>query len=260
MQFETLIVEEKAGVAKIVLNRPDQAHAINLQMAKDVHQAALFCEESESVRAVLLTSTGKMFCAGGDLSSFAEADNVSQLLKEITFYFHAAISCFARMDAPLVVAVNGVAAGAGFSIALLGDLTLASASARFTMAYTAVGLTPDGGSTFNLPRLIGEKRAKELMLTNRRLSAEEALDWGLVNQIFPDDQLEEEAEALAAGLAKGPTRAFGAVKSLLLTQENLEAQLDREARSISERGQGEDGSEGVRAFLAKRKPTYSGKN
>ncbi len=260
MQFETLIVEEKEGVAKILLNRPDQAHTINLQMAEELHRAALFCEESESVRAVLLTSMGKMFCAGGDLASFAEADNASQALKEITFHLHAAISRFARMEAPLVVAVNGVAAGAGFSLALLGDLTLAAESARFSMAYTAVALTPDGGSTFTLPRLIGEKRAKELMLTNRRLSANEALDWGLVNQVFPDDQLAEEAEALARSLAKGPTRAFGAVKSLLLTRDSLEAQLDREARSIAERGHGEDGSEGIRAFLEKRKPAFSGKN
>lgn len=260
MQAETLIVEEKAGVAKIVLNRPEQAHSINLQMAEELHRAALFCEESESVRAVLLTSTGKMFCAGGDLASFAKADNASQALKEITFYLHAAISRFARMDAPLVVAVNGMAAGAGFSLALLGDLTLAAESARFTMAYTAVALSPDAGSTFNLPRLIGEKRAKELMLTNRRLSAQEALDWGLVNQVIPDAELLEQAETLASTLAQGPTRAFGAVKSLLLTQESLEAQLDKEARSIAARGQGEDGAEGIRAFLEKRSPKYFGKN
>jgi 2-(1,2-epoxy-1,2-dihydrophenyl)acetyl-CoA isomerase len=164
------------------------------------------------------------------------------------------------MDAPLVVAVNGTAAGAGFSVAISGDLVLAAESAKFAMAYTAAGLSPDGSSSFFLPRLVGMRRAQELMLTNRRLSAAEALDWGLVSQVVPDAELADTAFALAKQLAAGPTRALGMVKKLLATsfQESLETQMELEARGIAEMAGTADGREGIDAFLSKRAPGFRG--
>jgi 2-(1,2-epoxy-1,2-dihydrophenyl)acetyl-CoA isomerase len=164
------------------------------------------------------------------------------------------------MDAPLIVAVNGTAAGAGFSVAISGDLVLAAESAKFAMAYTAAGLSPDGSSSFFLPRIVGMRRAQELMLTNRRLTAAEALEWGLVSQVVPDAELAKASTALAKQLAQGPTRAFGVVKKLLATsfQESLETQMELEARGISAMAGSVDGREGIDAFLSKRAAKFSG--
>ena len=163
----------------------------------------------KGVRAAVLTGSGdQAFCAGGDVSEFAKRlDDVDVLVKEMTTYLHAAVSRFAWMRAPLIGAVNGVAAGAGLSAVAFCDLVIAADHATFTSAYTQIGLTPDGSSTYFLNRILGPRRAMELYLTNRVLSAEEALDWGLVNKVVAADQLRGEAEALAASLAKGPTRA-----------------------------------------------------
>jgi 2-(1,2-epoxy-1,2-dihydrophenyl)acetyl-CoA isomerase len=162
------------------------------------------------------------------------------------------------MRAPLVVAVNGAAAGAGMSLAVAGDLVLAAASAKFSMAYTAAGLSPDGSSTFFLPRLVGLRRTQELMFTNRRLDADEACAWGLVTRVVPDDALQREARALARQLAEGPTAAYGTVKSLLTSafDESLETQMEHEARGIAAMAATPDGREGIRAFLEKRAPRF----
>jgi len=185
---------------------------------------------------------------------------VDLLIKEMTTYFHMAISRFAWMDAPLVAMVNGVAAGAGLSLVAACDLAVAADTARFTSAYTQIGLSPDGSSTYFLSRLIGTRRAAELYLTNRTLSAQEALDWGLVNQVVAASALRETVAALAAKLAQGPTRAHGGVKKLLLmaTQDSLESQMERETRQIVELSRSKDGLEGVRAFVERRKPVFSG--
>jgi 2-(1,2-epoxy-1,2-dihydrophenyl)acetyl-CoA isomerase len=172
-----------------------------------------------------------------------------------------ATSRFSRMRAPLVVAVNGTAAGAGMSLAVSGDLVLAADVAKFTMAYTAAGLSPDGSSSYFLPRLIGLRRTQELMLTNRRLSAQEAFEWGLVNRVVAADDLQQQARALAAQLAQGPTRAFGTVKRLLNESftGTLETQMELEARGIAAMAGTPDGREGIQAFLEKRKPSFSGR-
>jgi 2-(1,2-epoxy-1,2-dihydrophenyl)acetyl-CoA isomerase len=262
MDYENLRYETADGVATITLHRPDSANAIDLALARELMQAAIRCDEDRSVRAVLLTGAGKMFCAGGDLKSFAaRGDGLPALLKELTVYLHAATSHFARMRAPLVVAVNGAAAGAGFSLAVAGDLVLMAESAKLSMAYTAAGLSPDGSSSFFLPRLVGLRRAQELMLTNRRLSAAEALAWGLVNEVVPDAELAERASRLAQQLAHGPTRAFGIVKRLLATsfQESLETQMELEARGIAAMAGSADGREGIDAFVAKRAAKFTGR-
>ncbi|NNL66401.1 MAG: enoyl-CoA hydratase, partial [Myxococcales bacterium] len=211
---------------------------------------------------VLLGARGRMFCAGGDLGAFQGAgDTVPTLLKEITTHLHAAISRLARMRAPVIAAVTGTAAGAGFSLLCAVDLVLASEEAKFTMAYTQVGLAPDGSSTYWLPRLIGNRRTVELMLTNRVLRAEEAHAWGLVNQVLPPEQVESEALALAQRIAAGPTEAFGLVKKLVLESagNTLETQMELESRGIADAARTADAQEGMAAFFEKRNPTFSGR-
>jgi 2-(1,2-epoxy-1,2-dihydrophenyl)acetyl-CoA isomerase len=261
MNFETLLYEVKDGVARITLNREKAANAVDLQMAKDLMYASLAADEDESVRVVVIGAVGKMFCAGGDLGAFAQAgEGMPGLIKEVTTYLHAGVSRFARMRAPVIASVGGTAAGAGFSLMCAADLAICTESAKFTMAYTRVGFTPDGSSTYYLPRLIGSRRTLELMLTNRVLSAAEALDWGIVNQVVPDDQLAGATDELARSLAAGATGAFGSAKKLVLAsaEHSLEAQMELESRGISDAARTEDGKEGVQAFLDKRKAEFSG--
>jgi len=256
-----VLYEIKEGIAYITMNRPDAANSLNAALAHDLMMAAIRCDEDAGIRAVILTGAGKMFCAGGDLKTFAAfGADTGVKLKEITTYLHAATSRFMRMNAPLIVAVNGIAAGAGMSLAVAGDLVIAARGARFTMAYTAAGLSPDGSSTWFLPRLIGLRRTQELMLTNRMLDAAEALDWGLVGQVVDDGALADTAMDLARRLARGPTLAHGAVKTLLIdsTTNTLETQMELEARLIARTAQSDDGREGIAAFVAKRKPAFKG--
>ena len=259
--YQTLIFEKSKGIATITLNRPEAANGINMLLAEELMDAAIRCEDDNTIRAIIITGNGKMFSAGGDLKSFAAfGDEIAIKLKELTVYLHSAITRFARMDAPVIVAVNGMAAGAGFSLAVAGDMVLAAESAKFTMAYTAAGLSPDGSASYYLPRLIGIRKTQELMLTNRRLSATEAEQWGLINRAVADEQLQAEAQKLAEQFANGPTKAFGAVKQLLQSTYNngLETQLDKEAQLIASMSKSGDGIEGVSAFIEKRAPNYTG--
>ena len=207
----------------------------------------------------MLTGSGRFFCAGGDLKSFATVPDRGRHIKGVADDLHRAVSTFARMDAVLITAVNGVAAGAGFSIAVTGDLVLAAETASFTMAYTRAGLSPDGSSSYYLPRLIGITRTKELMLTNRTLSAQEASQWGLVTEVVPDAELPDRAAALADQMAATASRSNGGVKSLLLGTfaNGLEEQMELEGRLIADLADSADGREGIDAFMAKRKPEFA---
>ena len=261
MTYETIEFEIKEHVALITLNREEAANALNVQMADELMDAAIRCDTEKSVRAVLITARGKMFCAGGDLKVFSEAGNkVGVLAKKITTSLHAAVSRFARMAPPLVVAVNGTVAGGGLSLVLVADMVLSARSAKFTLAYTRAGLVPDGSSTYFLPRLVGLRRAKELIFTNRVLNAEEALDWQLINQVLDDDLLQDEALKLAKSLADGPLVTHGIVKHLLAEtfSNHLESQMEAESRGLAQALSGEEGQEGIRAFLEKRKPVFPG--
>ena len=261
MSYKHILFEIEGAVARITLNRPEFANGINVELAHELMLAAIECDESSQVRAVILTGSGKMFCAGGDLKSMAGfGDKLPHKLKEMTTYLHAATSRFTRMRSPIIAAVNGTAAGAGFSIAVACDLVVAAENAKFTMAYTAAGLSPDGSSSYFLPRLIGLRRTQDLMLTNRRLSAEEALEWGLVNQLVSVEELMPTVDALANNLANGATEAYGQVKQLLVETfgQTLEGQMELESRGIAAMGQTVDGREGVNAFLEKRKPKFVG--
>ena len=261
MDFSALLFEVRGNVAHITLNRPEAANTLNVEMGMDLMRAALRCEEDRSIRAVLLSGAGAAFCAGGDLKAFAaHLDGLPSHIKEVVTYLHTALSHLTRMDAPVVTAVHGFAAGAGLSLACASDLVVAGESARFTMAYTRAGLTPDGSATHFLPRVVGLNRALDLALTNRMLSAKEAMEWGIVSRIVPDAEVHAQAEALATQLAAGPTRAFGNVKRLMRAgwTETLETQMAYEANSIAEMTRLADGREGITAFVEKRAPHFTG--
>jgi len=262
MTYTTLDYDLRDGVAWITFDRPERFNALDPAMARELCDVANRCSSDRAVRAAVITGRGEQaFCAGGDVSAFAaRLDDIEVLVKEMTTCLHAAVSRFARMRAPLIAAVNGVAAGAGFSLVTCCDLALAADHATFTSAYTRIGLTPDGSSTHALARAVGTRRAMELYLTNRVLSATEALDWGLVNCVVPAAALTAEAAALARRLADGPTGAYGGVKALLQSaaSESLETQMELEAQRIAAAGASRDGQEGIRAFLEKRPPRFTG--
>jgi 2-(1,2-epoxy-1,2-dihydrophenyl)acetyl-CoA isomerase len=261
MNYETIIFEVKEQTAFITLNRPEAFNGLNLTVGKELMHAAIRCDESSEIRAVILTGAGKAFCAGGDLKFFSGyGDQLPVVLKEMTVYCHAAASRLIRMDKPLITAVNGAAAGMGMGFAIAGDIILAAESASFTAAYTAAGLSPDGAMTHLLPRMIGLSRAREMVMTNRRVKAQEALDWGLVNKVVPDGDLLKETETLSKSFAHGPTHSYGMVKKLLNESfsSTLETQMEQEARGICEMAKTRDGLEGVAAFVGKRRPVFKG--
>ena len=262
MKYETLKFELTGAVATITLKRPDAANAFNQQLADELLNAAEQCSTDTAIRAVILTGEGRMFCGGGDVAGFADAgDTMGELLKSLTANLHQAISLFQRMNAPLIIAVNGVAAGAGMSFVLTGDVVYAAESAKFTMAYTKIGLSPDCSSTYFLPRLIGLMKAKALMLLNPVLSAAEAQELGIVTEVVSDQELMQAARSCAEELAAGPTRAYGEVKRLLIDSftNSLETQMDQETTAIAGLADGtRDAQMGIAAFIAKKAPSFEG--
>ena len=260
-EYTTLEFNVRDGVAHVTLERPEAGNALNLELSQELLRAVLRCDEDPEVRAVLLAGAGDMFCVGGDLKSFSgQGEHLPHHLKEVTTYLHAAVSRMARMDPPVVAAVHGAAAGAGMSLACACDLVVAAESTRFTMSYSNAGLTPDGSSTYYLPRLVGLKRALDLTLTNRQLSAQEAMEWGIVTRVVPDEDLYEEATALASRLAAGATKALGAAKRLLHTglTETLETQMEHETQTIADMARTADAREGIASFLEKRQAEFTG--
>jgi 2-(1,2-epoxy-1,2-dihydrophenyl)acetyl-CoA isomerase len=253
-------VETHGAVALVRLNRPEHANTLNLQMAMDLLAAAMACARNSAVRAVVLTGAGRNFSFGGDLRAMPARElSLDGHIRELTTYLHAAISHFVRMDAPVVAAVNGTAAGAGVGLVAMADLALCARSSRFNLAYTSVGLTPDAGTTFLLPRVVGAKRAMELLLLNRTLTADEALSWGLVNEVVADERLLERALEVAERLAHGPGGAYGATKRLLAHSLGaLESQMVLESQTIAAQATGAEAAEGIGAFLEKRKPRFPG--
>jgi len=257
---EPVTLEVADGVATLLLNRPQVGNALDMELTRALHAAAVRCDSDPAIRAVLLTGAGRFFCVGGDLKYFAGlGEGVGAVMREMAGVLHAAVARLTRMRPPMVIAVNGAAGGAGISLSLLGDIALAARSATFTVAYTAAGLTPDGGSTFLLPRIVGLRRAQELIFENRRLTAAEAVDWGMMTRAVDDASLLDEARAVARRLAQGPTGAYGGAKRLLAESMGaFETQMERETEMIAARGMSADGREGVRAFLEKRPPKFSG--
>jgi len=262
MGYETIRCEKKDGVATITLHRPEAYNALNLALGRELFHATLEADEDRDTRCIVVTGAGKAFCAGGDVKDFYEnADRVGVVIKELTTYLHGTVSRLARAPKPVVMAVNGIAAGGGMSLALAGDLVVAAESAKFTMAYSKIAASPDGSSSYFLPRLIGLRRALELHYTNRTLTAREAMDWGLVNRVYPDAEFAASAAALARELSQGPTLAFGRAKLLFhqSTQESIETQMELEAQAIAQSGRTEDFRNGVAAFAKKQPVSFHGR-
>lgn len=258
-ELVTLTIEE--GIARLTLARPEAGNAMSWDLIDQLARATQSITADTGVRAVLLTAQGKNFCVGGDIQAFASETDPTGFIRRLAERLHDSVARLAALPVPVVIAVQGAAAGAGFSLAALGDIVLAGESASFTLAYTGIGLTSDGGATWSLPRLIGMRRSQELVYTNRRLSAAEAEAMNIVTRVVPDDQLATEAEAMARKLASGPTAAFGAVKRLLAEGQtnSLTQHLDAEAIAISAALGTQDAQDAVKAFLAREKTLFEGR-
>lgn len=260
----TLLVEKKDGVCVITLNRPDKLNAFNDEMSFKLIDALKGAAKDAEVRAVVLTGAGRGFCSGQDLANRNFSDNTAarpSLGDSIRRRYNPIFLGIKTMEKPVVAAVNGVAAGAGASLAFACDFRIISDNTNFVQSFTKVGLVPDTGATFVLPRLIGLTKAFELMLTADKLDAKTALELGLVNKVVTSEQVMPEAMALAAKLAKGPTKAFGLTKRAVNKSifPDLEELLEYEAHLQEIAGRSDDFQEGVKAFMEKREPAYTGK-
>ncbi|MEU6260764.1 enoyl-CoA hydratase-related protein [Streptomyces sp. NPDC047043] len=246
------------GLARVEMCR-GSGNAIDLAMARALLDAARECEKAR-VRSVLLTGRGRSFCVGGDLKEFAalSGERLAAHLTDVTDALHGALRILAALDAPLVVAVQGAVAGAGLGLVGAADVSLAASDAGFTAAYTAIGYTPDAGVSWSLPRLVGPRRAVDLLLTNRRVPAAEALQMGLVSRVVAPERLNEEAVQTAGTLARGATAAYGATRRLVgrALSADLDQHLAAEARQLAAAAVSAEGREGVAAFLAGRRPEF----
>lgn len=251
-----------AGLATIELDRPEAGGAIDPTMVEDLDEATFRAAHDPEVRAVLIRGTGRTLSVGGDLAFFAgEADTIPERLRWIIDRYHVTLDRLVTLEAPVVCAVHGALAGGGLGLAHVSDIVVAADDSRFAVGYGAIGLASDGANTWYLPRLVGMRRAQEMFLLNRVLTAAEALDAGLVTEVVPADELAARAQELATTLAAGPTRAFGHIKRLLLaSQDNdLAGQLAEETRRITATGATADAREGITAFVERRRPDFRGR-
>ncbi len=258
--MSSLINEKIEGVWKITLNRPDKFNSIHAEMAQNLIDSLDQAAQDSDIRAVLIQGAGKAFCAGQDLGEAMNADG--EAMKNLVLnQYNPIIRRLRQIEKPVVAAVNGVAAGAGANIALAADLTVARASASFIQAFSKIGLIPDSGGTFFLPRLIGLQRAAGLMMLGDKISASQALDMGMIYAVYSDESFETEAMALATKLAQMPTRGLALTKKLLNQsfERDLETQLADEASHQALAGETRDYKEGVQAFLEKRPPRFEGR-
>ena len=259
---ETILIDEpQTGVARITFNRPEALNAFNDVLAAEMQDALKNAERDPAVRALLITGSGKAFCAGQDLQAVRDRSGDLSFRGHLLKTFNPIVAKLAALEKPVIAAVNGAAAGAGFGLALACDIRYASETARFRLAFIGIGLAPDSGTSYFLPRLIGMGRALELAYTNDLVDAPTALDWGLVNKVLPPDDLLPQARALAARLAAGPTHAYGLTKRALMhaSAGALAEALDYEAHLQDVAGRTSDHQEGVAAFLEKRGPNYTGR-
>jgi 2-(1,2-epoxy-1,2-dihydrophenyl)acetyl-CoA isomerase len=250
----------RESIAYITLNRPKSFNSLDGQLAEELCAAVSSCFDPE-IRAVVITGAGRAFCAGGDLDYMKSAPVFSDALAKLTFYLNRIVTDIRLLPKPVIAAVNGVAAGAGMSIALACDLRIASSSAKFKQAYTSSGLVPDGGWTTWVPSIIGLAKASELIFLDQVITASDAERLGLVSFVVSDEEFTSRVEKEARNLAKGATKAFGEAKMLLNQSilSALESQLERERQAMIRIGYTEDVKEGVQAFFQKRLPDFSGK-
>ena len=258
--MSTILTTIESGVAILALNRPEKYNSFNREMALTLQQQLDVCAADDAVRCIVITGAGKGFCAGQDL---AEATDVANLdfRKMVEEHYNALVRRLRAIEKPIIAAVNGVAAGAGANLALACDIVLAGKSATFIQAFSKISLIPDTAGTFFLPRLVGLQRALALTMTGDKVSADEAVQMGMIYKSFEDDAFEGSWRAMAMTLAQMPTKAFGLTKRALNASfdNSLEQQLELEKELQTEAGATHDFKEGVAAFLEKRKPVFMGK-
>ncbi len=262
MSYETVIWEQDGGVGRITLNRPDTLNAWTAQFGDELTQVVTEDAADPSVRAVLITGAGRGFSSGADLKAGFEpaTDGMPDIRKELDEHYHPIIVGVRELEKPVVAAVNGPAVGIGLSLALACDLVLAAESAFFGLAFVNIGLMPDGGSTLFVPAAVGKARSFEMALLGERVPAAQALEWGLVNRVYADDELLPAANELVEHFATGPTRSYAATKQALNQRfyPDLHAQLDLEAELQHALARTKDFQEGVMAFVSKRDPEFQG--
>jgi 2-(1,2-epoxy-1,2-dihydrophenyl)acetyl-CoA isomerase len=264
MSFETVSYNLSEDVATIAFNRPEALNALSQQLTKDI-TSAIEKAIADNARAIILTGNGRAFCSGGDLREMqqiaGQTGNLAAFFEEPLGILHGVISMIRETPIPFVAAVNGVCAGAGTNFALACDIVIADENAIFNEAFSKIGLSPDCGGSFFLPRVIGEKLAAELFMTGDSINAEKALQFGMINRVVPKDVLQSEAFAFARRLAQMPTGSIGRIKRMLNAtfSNNLQQQLELEHQCQIESGASDDFREGVVAFFEKRKPNFTGK-
>jgi 2-(1,2-epoxy-1,2-dihydrophenyl)acetyl-CoA isomerase len=261
-EYDTINLYRRGAAAKVELNRPERMNAWNAQLGFDLVDVVKSTGEDAGVRAVLITGAGRAFSSGADIKDAPprRADGAPDLYSVLTERYHPIITGLRRMPKPVVAAVNGVAAGIGLSLALACDLVLAAESAYFLLAFVNIGLVPDGGSSVLVPARVGFARATEMAMLGNRVEARQALDWGLINQVWPDGELAARAGELLERLATGPTGSYAGTKRQLNNSllANLDAQLEFEAGIQQEMATSADFAEGITAFAEKRQPRFSG--
>jgi 2-(1,2-epoxy-1,2-dihydrophenyl)acetyl-CoA isomerase len=262
VSYETVIWEQSGGVGRLTLNRPDSLNAWTVEFGGELTRVIEREAAQESVRAVLVTGAGRGFSSGADLKAgFHPADDgMPDIRRELHDFYHPVITGIRRLPKPVVAAVNGPAVGIGCSLALACDLVMAAESAFFGLAFVNIGLMPDGGSTAFVPPAVGKARAFQMALLGERVPAPQALEWGLVNWVYPDDRLMAEADALVQRMAAGPTRSYAGSKQALnrFIYGDLDGQLELEAELQHALGRSRDFIEGAAAFVEKRAPEFTG--
>ena len=256
---ETILTQQHDTILEITLNRPEAYNALNLDVMLMLSDTLASAATDDSIKGILITGKGKAFCAGGDLKWISQqAAGADSILHKLAPQFHIAITEIRRMGKPVVAAINGIAAGGGFSLALACDFRVMAESAVLRQAYTSSGLSIDGGGTFSLPRLVGLARSLEIAAFDQPISSAQALAWGLVTKVVPDDAVIEETMSMLQGLATSALHSFAWSKRLLTDSFNnsLETQLELERQGISDCARHPNGQEGIRAFVEKRKPVF----
>lgn len=261
MTFETIITTLQSGVFTITMNRPDSYNACNEQLTSELQTAFQYAHDTDEIRCVVLTGAGKAFCSGQDLKDAPSGGGKRSLKDSLERRYNPIIRLITTLPKPVIAGINGVAAGAGLSLALACDVRIMSASAKFVEAFIGIALIPDSGATFFYTKMLGYAKAFEFATLNKPISSDEALSLGMVNQVLHPGAIKEGLEAMAAKYAEGPTQSYGYVKLLLQNAQsaNLEHMLELEAEYQQLAGESHDYSEGVKAFIEKRAPEFLGR-
>ena len=261
MNFQTVLLNKSNHVATIKLNMPESFNTLKDELKVDLLRALEVCADDDDIKVVVITGSGKAFCAGGDINLFKESSNVSDRLRQGLKLVNLIIIGIRRMPKPVIAAINGVTGGAGVSIAAACDLRICASSVKFKTGYTTIGLVPDGGWTLLVPQLIGFSKATELFLLDSPFDAKQALEYGFVNIVVSNEQLEDKTYAIAQKLARGPSVSYAITKADLnhAMYGLLESQLELERQGMICAGKSADAKEGFKAFLEKRTPKFLGK-